>query len=69
MVSVRLDGANTSPCPPATCPLTVALLSVESMASSTAVTVTTPALAVALAAMVSVRAALSAKPPSAARAA
>ena len=69
MVSVRLDGAATSPCPPARVPLTVALLSVESMASSTAVIVTAPALAVVPAAMVSVRSALRVKPPPAASAA
>ena len=69
MVSVRSAGAATSPCPPATAPLTVAVLSAESMASSVATIVTAPALAVCPAAMVSVLAALRLKPPSAASAA
>ena len=62
MVRVRSVGAATRPYPPATAPLTLTRLSGESMASSVAVIVTTPALAHRPAAMVSVRAALRLKP-------
>ena len=52
-VSVRLAGSAT-PLPPVAAPVTVTRLSGESTALSLAVIVTVPALAVALAAMVSV---------------